>query len=929
MKVTKVKKGLWMSTAGLLIGCIAVVFVVPLSAKLEYGYRLMRADGGMYYSMDGTWNDTDKDGNPNLRQVEEWSDNDRYSDGVGPLSQYIVYETCTVCRGTGKNICQRCNGRGCQQCKLSGFVYKACGGLLEGFDALANFSGVSQESGYQEDDMLIGRSLKCCECDGKGKFMHDSRFKGWEYIVRNGDEFYKKGTEYTEVSHKYGGKILRKITQKQYNEEEKAIKIKKAEEAAKAAEAKRVQDSIAAEAKRVQDSIAAEAKRVQDSIKSVQAQVEAERIKKLESYNYTGRTVKIGKQTWMAENLNNEYGGKCYDDNPSNCAAYGRLYSWDEAKIACPVGYHLPSKEEWTILTEYAGGRSRSNGKRLKSKTGWKESKGKTSYGKYDNSGTDKYGFSALPGGAYTGERYGFSGLGESGTWWSATEDYSDGILIWDVDYNSSVFVRSSGVETGVEALYSVRCIQDVGFVPAPTPTPAQQVQQSAQAPTPAPAPQVQAAVPSAPSSLLDSRDGRNYRVIQAGTQAWMAENLNYNADGSKQYNNESANGDKYGKLYDWSTAASACPAGWRLPSTADWKALVDYAGGKSKAGTKLKSSAGWGKVDGVSSGTDAYGFSALPGGYFGNDYEELELEGATKPEFRNAGNNGYWWSATKKGANSAYYINMSNDGESVDRGEGDIDKFLLYSVRCMQDVEPAQQVVQQSAPAPTPTPEPQVQQTAPVESASAPTPAPKPKRESVNSMSFGGGLFFANDFGGGILWDNDEVLAMPYYGIGAYLYFDAIYAEVFGGFSLGGGKWESGDVSSPSNLPNMERTYLNIGVFGKYPFGSGRVRYFPLLGIDYEASVSGRLVYDNGAEYEFDGARASTDAGALSALWVKFGGGVDIDWSQNFYFRAELLYGLRTANDFEKINAGYSSYGGTPRQGSGMTLKAGLGYKF
>jgi hypothetical protein len=94
--------------------------------------------------------------------------------------------------------------------------------------------------------------------------------------------------------------------------------------------------------------------------------------------------------------------------------------------------------------------------------------------------------------------------------------------------------------------------------------------------------------------SFTDTRDGKVYKTVKIGNQIWMAENLNYEAEGSKCYDNNPANGQKYGRLYDWETAKKACPPGWHLPSDAEWQELVDFAGGKEIAGKKLKAVSWW-----------------------------------------------------------------------------------------------------------------------------------------------------------------------------------------------------------------------------------------------------------------------------------------------------------------------------------------------
>ena len=192
-------------------------------------------------------------------------------------------------------------------------------------------------------------------------------------------------------------------------------------------------------------------------------------------------------------------------------------------------------------------------------------------------------------------------------------------------------------------------------------------------------------------TTFTDSRDGRSYRKIVIGTQTWMGENLNYdvpNVTTDVCYGNSADSCAKYGRLYNWSTAMSisasnnssywggsdvnhtgVCPAGWHIPSDAEWTALENYVG-SSTAGTKLKSTSGWYNNG---NGTDQYGFSALPGGF-----------GVSNGSFYNAGNYGRWWSATGYNAYYAWYRGIYYNLEYVYRN--DYDKTYLFSVRCVQD---------------------------------------------------------------------------------------------------------------------------------------------------------------------------------------------------------------------------------------------------
>jgi uncharacterized protein (TIGR02145 family) len=202
------------------------------------------------------------------------------------------------------------------------------------------------------------------------------------------------------------------------------------------------------------------------------------------SCDMTYRTVVIGSQTWMAENLNcNVEGSKCYGDNPANCATYGRLYDWTTAMALpsscnnsscasqinanhrgiCPSGWHIPSNADWDKLVRYVDGNSGTSspydsptaGRYLKSASGWSS----------NGNGTDDYGFAALPGG--DGDSDGsFNDVGDYGYWWSSSEYnayyaygrgmfYDNEYVYWYNNYN-------------LGSLFSVRCLQDNSSAPLP-----------------------------------------------------------------------------------------------------------------------------------------------------------------------------------------------------------------------------------------------------------------------------------------------------------------------------------------------------------------------------------------------------------------------------------------------------------------------------
>ena len=181
---------------------------------------------------------------------------------------------------------------------------------------------------------------------------------------------------------------------------------------------------------------------------------------------------------------------------------------------------------------------------------------------------------------------------------------------------------------------------------------------------------------------MTDSRDGQSYRTVIIGEQTWMAQNLNYGTADSYCYGDNAGNCATYGRLYTWATAVSACPAGWHLPTQQEWKTLLVAArcGLNGGSGHFLQVATGW---NCKGSGSDAYGFSALPAGH-------RTIEGL----FTSEGTSTYFWSATEDSSDKAYFAYLAvsyddsheNDHSNVASGESSISKTDALSIRCLMD---------------------------------------------------------------------------------------------------------------------------------------------------------------------------------------------------------------------------------------------------
>jgi len=200
------------------------------------------------------------------------------------------------------------------------------------------------------------------------------------------------------------------------------------------------------------------------------------------------------------------------------------------------------------------------------------------------------------------------------------------------------------------------------------------------------------------PDTVTDI-DDNIYHTVIIGNQVWLTENLKttkYN-DGSViplvtdntgwislsspgfcWYNNESANKDIYGALYNWYAVNTGklCPTGWHVPSDGEWTALTDFLGGESIAGGKLKETGISHWLSPNTGATNESGFTALPGGFRGAQGICYHI--------------GYWgnfWTSTSPFESVAYYRVTAADSESVDNGKNNaVQRLCGHSVRCLMN---------------------------------------------------------------------------------------------------------------------------------------------------------------------------------------------------------------------------------------------------
>lgn len=214
----------------------------------------------------------------------------------------------------------------------------------------------------------------------------------------------------------------------------------------------------------------------------------------------TYKTVKIGDQIWMVENLNYEYVGGTFCKDDEFCKKYGRHYSWgaamdslavfsddgkgcgalkkceakDAARGICPKGWHVPTQTDMETLIEAAGGEDIA-GKKLKSAEGWEAGESDASYCKpeyededspyweFCSKGSDTFGFSALGTGEYDFYKKKLNEPDSTTSFWTSTQMLTSAnvahVYVASISYeeNSIFFDHSGHVSDG----FSVRCIKD------------------------------------------------------------------------------------------------------------------------------------------------------------------------------------------------------------------------------------------------------------------------------------------------------------------------------------------------------------------------------------------------------------------------------------------------------------------------------------
>ncbi len=174
-------------------------------------------------------------------------------------------------------------------------------------------------------------------------------------------------------------------------------------------------------------------------------------------------------------------------------------------------------------------------------------------------------------------------------------------------------------------------------------------------------------------NEFKDPRDKQTYRTVKIAGLEWLGDNLNYKTEGSFCYKDEDDQCMVYGRLYTWDAAKKACPAGFRLPTHADFESLWTAAGADFNAGYLIKADYGW---SGDTNGNDTLKFSAMPAG---NRFDDETYGNTAKFAF--------FWSADDSsegvapGSARVWYLTC----KSMAFGYMSKPKNFGFSVRCVR----------------------------------------------------------------------------------------------------------------------------------------------------------------------------------------------------------------------------------------------------
>lgn len=419
------------------------------------------------------------------------------------------------------------------------------------------------------------------------------------------------------------------------------------------------------------------------------------------------KTVEIGEQTWMAENL--KYNNKEFyeyeevmDAEVTHCYLDSLIWGWDYGMWSpcpvkqpvqgiCPEGWHLPTYDEWSQLSAYVSGVDYSDdfvssdiaGYMLKSTSGWPNEK----------NGIDAFGFGANPSNDKYDELY----------FWAGTTTG------WDTEYFGNDFFVIQGKKARAEALslevpwnVAVRCIKGTGsHEPMSWPSYEDDEPESSSSSV--------AAYSGSYGELKDDRDGNVYRTVKIGKQTWMADNLKFEtADGKSLCNcADMTSCDSRGRLYPWKSAQTACPSGWHLPSLEEMEELVSVAekvkydlGGNIEVSSFLKDTSGWAHVP----GNNYLGFSALPAGF-----GYLDVDGNASEDYCGAIFNSslgedpeslvdYWTSSENadekthaalfldEDKSEKYDLIAWTDFTGFEGDEAEFNRLMAFAIRCLKD---------------------------------------------------------------------------------------------------------------------------------------------------------------------------------------------------------------------------------------------------